>query len=342
MMEMGRRKWVWTDLPPRMKARKLASGKVLYYYQAGGKQIPLGANRISALEEWARLEAGGTKAALFPRITAIYRKSPAFTALAHSTRQHYVIALDNLDRAFKAFRLEQIEPKNVKDYIRKRSKKGAALFEKRVGSAFFNWAREEGHTNVDNPFRGVKFSRAESRGHPGGRRKVYVTDEQYRDVWKRGDEILQDAMDLALHTGQRPGDILKARRQDIEEVAIDGRPARVLWIVQEKTGEKVGISIEGELERVLQRVLSRERPVSSLYLIADRRGQRVLYNALNVRFRKARGNAAWQFRDIRAKTASDMPDLKKAQLLLGHAAETTTNIYRRARGTVVAPMNRKI
>lgn len=41
MNEVGRRKWVWLDLPPRMKARRLSSGKVLYYYQAGGKQIPL-------------------------------------------------------------------------------------------------------------------------------------------------------------------------------------------------------------------------------------------------------------------------------------------------------------
>jgi hypothetical protein len=79
-----------------------------------------------------------------------------------------------------------------------------------------------------------------------------------------------------------------------------------------------------------------------MYLICDRRGQRVLLQALEDRFRKARGDATWQFRDIRAKTSTDMPDLKKAQLLLGHANETTTTIYRRSKSAVVDPQERQI
>lgn len=317
-----------------MKPRVLASGKIRYYYQAGGKQIPLGSNLIAAKEEWARLEAGGANSERFPKVSALYRKA-MFESFSLSTRRHYAIALDNLDLAFKAFTLEQIEPKHVKEYMRRRTKKGAAVFEKRVGSAFFNWAREEGHTKAANPFRGVTFSKAEKRTFPTmGRRKVYVTDEQYGTVWSRGDAVLQDCMDLAYFSGQRVGDILKARRQDIA----DG----VLWIVQEKTGAKVGVKVEGELARVLERALGRERPIPSMYIIADRQGQRVAYNALNARFRKARGEQLWQFRDIRAKTATDIPDLRGAQLLLGHAAETTTTIYRRSAGEVVAPLERKI
>lgn len=319
-------------MPPRMKPRVLASGKVLYYYQAGGKQIPLGSNLVTAKEEWARLEAGGTQAAKFPQVTALFRIH--IRGFAKSTRDHYEGALDNLDLAFKAFTMEQIEPKHIKAYIRRRTKKGAALFEKRVGSAFFNWAREEGHTRVANPFHGVKFSKAERRGMPTGRRKRYVTDDEYRAVWQAGDEILRDCMDLAYYTGQRPSDVLKARRQDISDGA--------LWFAQEKTDARLGVTIKGELERIVQRVLARQRPVASVYLICDRKGQRVLYNALNARFIKARGSSSWQFRDIRAKTATDLPDLKKAQRLLGHTDETTTNIYRRSRGELVEPLERKI
>jgi integrase len=318
-----------------MKPRVLASGKILYYYQAAGKQIPLGSNLIAAKEEWARLERGGARANLFPKLTKLYRESETYLALSYSTKQHYRIALDNLSLTFKRFTLDQMEPRHVKAYMRKRSKKGAAIFEKRVGSAFFNWAREEGHTRAPNPFHGIKFSKAEKRTFkPIGRRTVYVTDAQYREVWARGDAILQDAMDLAYRTGQRPGDVLKARRQDI----IDG----VLWFVQQKTGAKVGVRVQGELQRVLERILARTRPVPSMYLIADRRGQRVLYNALNARFVAARGEAAWQFRDIRAKTSTDMPDLKKAQLLLGHTKETTTTIYRRSESDVQDPLERQI
>src|SRR5690606_10660928 len=133
---------------------------------------------------------------------------------------------------------------------------------------------------------------------------------------------------------QRPGDLLKMSRQDIR----DG----TLLVVQEKTGAKVPIRVEGRLKRVLERALARPRAIKSMYVIADKQGQRIKYNALNARFVKARKDAGveyWQFRDIRAKTASDIPDLKKAQGLLGHAKETTTTIYRRSKGTPVSPLD---
>lgn len=317
-----------------MKARKLASGKVLYYYQAGGKQLPLGANLQLALEKWAQHEGGSVAVGGFHRITAEYRKT--FGALAKSTRDHYRIALDNLDLAFKGFALEQIEPRHVKEYMRRRTKKGAARLEKRVLSAFFNWARENGHTSAPNPCFGIKFSKAEKRDYGIQTvRKVYVTDAEFQAVYGRADDTVKDAMDLALLTGQRPSDLLKARRQDISE--------GVLWIAQEKTGKRMGIKVEGELKGVLERIQGRERDVPSMYLLCDRQGQRLTYHALYARFRKALGDAKWQFRDIRAKAASDSPDLKRAQQLLGHETEqTTAAVYRRARGDVVSPLERKI
>jgi integrase len=328
--EMGRPKTAWLDLPPRMSARKLPSGKVLYYYQAQGKKRPLGANLIEAKREWLRLETGGMTNA-FASIAKQYREA-VFKDFAYGTKKRYESALRNLEVAFKGFSLEQIEPQDVKQYIRKRSKKVAAIFEKRVLSAFFTWARGEGITSVPNPCAGVKFSKSESKGFTTGKRKRYVTDAEFAAVHAKGDAILQDAMDLALLTGQRPGDILKAKRQDIKE--------GVLWVVQEKTGATVGIRVEDGLQRVIDRILARKRP--SMYLISDKRGQRIRYDTLNYKFTQARGDADWQFRDIRAKASTDSPTLKDAQLLLGHTDETTTNIYRRSKGTAVAPLKREV
>jgi integrase len=46
-----------------------------------------------------------------------------------------------------------------------------------------------------------------------------------------------------------------------------------------------------------------------------------------------------QFRDLRAKAASDIESLKKAQLLLGHTTEGMTEHYRRKRkGIKVSPV----
>ena len=297
-----------------------------------GKKIALGANRAAANEQWARLEGGGS-ADQFPHIVSRYHQT-TFEGHSLQTKRHYASALDKLMGAFKDFTLEQIEPKHVKEYMRRRTKKGAAIFEKRVLSTLFNWARGEGLTKAANPCRDIKFSKAEKRGfEPLGRRQRYVTNAEFDEVHARGDDILKDAMDLALLTGQRPSDLLKARRQDI----IDG----VLWVDQQKTGTRVGIRVEGALAVILERIQKRERAVQSLYLIADRRGQRVTYDALHVRFRKAVGDGGWQFRDIRAKAASDSPDLKRAQQLLGHANEqTTASVYRRMKGNVVAPLER--
>lgn len=64
------------------------------------------------------------------------------------------------------------------------------------------------------------------------------------------------------------------------------------------------------------------------------------YDTLNYKFTQARGDADWQFRDIRAKAATDSPSLKDAQLLLGHGDEATTTIYRRSKGAAVAPLKR--
>ena len=328
---MGREKKVWRNDPPRFQPRVMPSGKILYYYQAAGKKIPLGSNLVAAKAEWARLEAGH-HVKHFPEVAAEYRK--LFPGFALSTRTHYEGALRNLELTFRKFTLEQIKPHHVKTYIRQRTKKGAAMFEKRVLSALYEWARGEGITHAPNPCRGISFTKAERKMFAPKKPKVYVTDAMFDEVWGCGDEILQDAMDLALYTGQRPGDILSARRHDIA----DG----VLWFQQQKTGARVGVRVKGGLERVLGRILARPRPIQSLYLIADRHGQRLTYNALNARFCKARGTSSWQFRHIRTKASADSPSLKRAQQLLGHATETTTATSYRPRGEIVDPLERNL
>lgn len=318
-----------------MTAREMPSGKVLYYYQAAGKKIPLGADKAAALRLWAREDAGAIGSA-FLAVSDAYLEHLKPNLTPDSYR-HYEIALENLGLTFAKFRLEQLEPHHVRGYIRKRSKKGAALFEKRILSAMFNWARGEGITKAPNPCAGIKFSKSERKAIGQlGKSDRYVTDAEFAEVYGRALPILQDAMDLGLRTGQRPSDLLEMTRQDIK----DGE----LWIVQEKTGAKVGIRIEGKLKVALERMQARQRRVQSMYLIATDDGQRMTYDALNRQFVKARraamkeaGMATWQFRAIRAKAATDSPDIKRAQGLLGHASELTTAGYRRNKGIAVPP-----
>jgi integrase len=134
-------------------------------------------------------------------------------------------------------------------------------------------------------------------------RDRYVTDAEFQAVHPKADATLRDAMDLALLTGQRPADVLKMKREDIRDGA--------LFVAQNKTGAKRAIEVVGELAQVLERIAARKRERLSAFLVQDDNGRPLTMLAMRGRFDKARKAAgvAFQFRDIRAKTASDTGDL---------------------------------
>lgn len=317
-MDMGRPKKY--ALPPKMTARTLKSGKVLYYYQAKGKKIPLGSDIAAAKREWAKLDAPEIGNG-FTAIAERYRKE-ALPKKSFRTQKDQDGQLDRLIEAFKAFALDEIEPQHVRQYLDERSKKIAANREIALLSHLWNWARQRGLTALANPCSGVDKNDEQARDR-------YVTDEEYKAVYERADQTLKDAMDIALLTGQRASDVLRMTRQDIR----DG----CLWIKQHKTKARLRIEVVGELKAVIDRIGKRE--IGSMFLVADEKGQRITIWNLNKRFTKAKGDADWQFRDIRAKAATDSKTLKGAQQLLGHASETTTaDVYRRVKGNKVKPL----
>ena len=198
--------------------------------------------------------------------------------------------------------------------------------EKALLSHVFNSASEWGYTDSPNPCAGVK-------GHRETGRDRYVEDAEYRAVYERAHFTVQDAMDLAYLTGQRPADVLKMQRSDVRDGA--------LWITQGKTGKKLRIEVTGELAAVITRIQNRPRKAAGLALIQDEKGQRLTHFALRSRFDNAREAAGvnFQFRDIRAKAATDAEDLEYAQKLLGHKHQTMTQHYTRNRkGDRIKPL----
>lgn len=115
-----------------------------------------------------------------------------------------------------------------------------------------------------------------------------------------------------------------------------------LCLSQNKTGRPLRIAIVGELKDLIERILAREhRVMGGDALLQDGNGQRLTDGALRTRFNKAREAAgvSFQFRDIRAKTATDTGDLARAQKLLGHKSRAMTEHYTRNRkGDQVSPL----
>jgi integrase len=171
-------------------------------------------------------------------------------------------------------------------------------------------------------------------------RKVYIENVQFDAVYAKAGQPLRDAMDLAYLTGQRPSDVLRMDETDLR----DG----LLSVRQAKTGAKVRMAISPALDALIERIRTRKRGygVYATRLIVDAKGRPLSLGRLQDAFVRARDAAgiepaAFQFRDLRAKAASDKTesgDIRQAQRQLGHSTVTTTEGYVRDRlGAKVTP-----
>ncbi|MBG6074013.1 MULTISPECIES: tyrosine-type recombinase/integrase [unclassified Polaromonas] len=324
---MGRRRASNFDDPPRFHRK----GTVWYHVSGTSPRLwtKLSSDRAEALRLWAQREGvredESTK--LFSVVARRYVRE-VYPTKSIQTRLDNDKELANLSKVFAHMPIDAIEPMHIRQYmdIRGQVAKVRANREKALFSHLFNKAREWGYTATQNPCQGVK-------GFKESGRSRYITDVEFDQVKAQAHITVVDAMDLALLTGQRPADVLKLKRTDIRDGA--------LWIVQNKTGARLGIEITGELAATIARINERPRLAISDYLIQDENGQPLTQCALRSRFDKARmlAKVDFQFRDIRAKAATDIGDLAHAQKLLAHKNRDMTEHYVRSRmGDRVKPV----
>ena len=324
---MGRQRSTNRDLPRGMTRK----GRFFYHVTTTTprKWTPLGAVKAIALLAWARIEGAEPDPTVktFEAIAARYA-SQVIPGKALRTQVDNLKELERLKAVFGRVQIEHIKPHHVREYLDRRgeSAKARANREKALLSHVFNKAREWGYTDAPNPCQGVKGFRELGRDR-------YVTDAEFQAVRAKAHPTVQDAMDVALLTGQRPADVLKIRRENLR----DG----VLWVVQNKTGVKRAIEVTGELQQVIERINARPRQRTGPMLIQDDNGKALGTFALRSRFDKARDAAgvSFQFRDIRAKAATDTGDLAHSQLPLGHKRREMTEHYVKRRiGERVKPL----
>lgn len=335
---MGRRS-PRTNAVHNLRERRRGN-KTYYFYDHGGKprrEEPLGTNYAMAIKRWAEIEGADAATAApvtqFKAVVEAYRREVVPTKAERTQRDN----MRELGKLLEFFDdppgpLEAIEPIHVKQYMRWRKDAPVrATREKALLSHVWNWAREQGYTAQPNPCAGIKGKKAG--------RDVYIEDDAYKAIRDKGDTTLQDAMDLAYLCGQRPADTLKMTEMDIR----DGS----LFVRQGKTQTPLRIEVTGELAEVIERIKVRKQamPIYNTRLVVNKKGRTIGVHALSERFRKAReaaGIEGVQFRDLRAKAATDKADtshdVRQAQKQMGHASVTTTELYiRRRRGEKVTP-----
>jgi len=130
-------------------------------------------------------------------------------------------------------------------------------------------------------------------------------------------------------------------------------PGGILRVRQGKTQEKLRIVIEGLLAelileiRAYKREIERETKLYAMSLLVNEEGKALTKAMLRDRFDDARAaanvpKADFQFRDLRAKAATDIDEqrgTRDAQSLLGHSTESmTANYIRHKVGKKIRPL----
>lgn len=330
--------------------------------------MPLGSDYIMAVRKWSEISAEHVKAGSIVTFRAVAESyvREVLPLKAKATQDLNMRELANLYKFFddRNEPMESIAPTMIHQYLKWRvkwtveakrkqnaervaagkapvkitGKEGQvpANREKALFSHIWNFARESGLTKLANPCAGIK-------GFTEDGRDVYIEDDILAIVYEHAEPPLQDAIDLAYLTGQRPADVLKTSRADIKDGA--------LLVQQNKTGKKVRFVIEGDLHDLIERIKGKK--VSSLRLISSEAGTPLTKYELRGAFDRARDAAVaahphreaeirgFQFRDLRAKAGTDTEEVSgmaAAQDQLGHSTATMTAHYvRHRRGKLIKP-----
>lgn len=321
---MGRRRTTDLHLPPRMRSRNGS-----YFYDdkrsgAGGGWINLGRDYGVALMRWAELEGKPRES---PRTIAHavgHYMETAGKDLAESTRAGYARSAARIIAVFGAMDLDALEPAQVYRYLQEQgnvqANRDVALL-----SVVFKMARAWGWYRGDNPCAKVPRNRERPRDR-------YVTDEELALLLQHaGHPMIRCIIELAYLIGQRQDDVLTIRVADLSD---DG-----IYIEQGKTGKRQVFAWSPALRQVVDEALSIGRRAKRVYLFESRNGERYTgdgFRAMWRRVKLAAGLADVQFRDLRAKTASD--DEQGAQHRLGHADGRVTQRHYIRRASRVKPI----
>lgn len=341
---MGRKPSTNLNLPPHMRKRTQRSGRIFYYLDTGEKprkEIPLGDDYIVALRKYSELhQIAKVAAPKFGDVITRYEVE-VLPKLATSTQATHRSDMKHLRASFQDAPLDQIRPMHIEKLLSKHKDKPTTANRcKRLFSALWNKARGWGYTDLENPCTGIE-------GHSLGKRQVYVTDEVFDAVRAAASEPLRDALDFAYLTGQRPGDALKVRLDDIE--------GGTLAIDQDKTGKRLRIEITGQLAELIARIQVKKAGHKTVHgqLLMARDGKPLTKQILRDHFAKAKEAAAakrpdlaeaikeFWFYDLRAKAADDTSSQRGEQAasdLLGHDSPRTTRKHYLRRGKIVVPV----
>lgn len=306
-----------------------------YFRSSGGKAQHLGRDLGEALTQYGQLIGGQWSGRTLGDVIDRYRVEVLPLKRSEHTRKNEAGQLDRLKRVFGDLLPDSVTTQHCYQYAdRRRDRAGrqvpsAARHEIALLGHVFAKAIRWG-VATHNPVRAVE---KEAKSHS----KRYVTDEDFQSVYSCATERMQIAMDLALLTGLRRGDLLALTRANLTKEGI--------IVDTSKTGAGLLIEYTPELSAVIERAKRIKPQLGSAYLLRTRSGSGYSAHGFAANWKRTVAKAvekhkiaAFTFHDLRRKSASDSASVQEAQERLGHSSEAVTRRFYIAKPVRVRPL----
>ncbi len=296
-------------------------GKTFWYHRRTGERLPDDevARTARVLDINRSLDEGWADETV-PRslrdLISQYRASPDFLELAPSTRRGYMTYLDMLARAYPTTPAASIDRAclyEIRDALADTPR--AANLTLSLMSILLRFAVDRGW-RADNPAVRVKKLRGGKSYEPWPETAIerFRAGANLRMVW---------AVEIALYTGQRQGDVLGMQWRHIRDGLIS--------VAQAKTGERLSIPIHRDLAVVLDQI-----PRDHLAIVHTERGSPYTSSGFRSTFRKELsrlGLVGLQFHGLRHTAGVKLAEAgctdRELMAILGHRTASMVTRYTR-------------
>jgi integrase len=225
--------------------RNVAKGRIYYRYRRDGLRIPLPCDPMSHefMEAYQRTHKSFENGNVTPRaapgtigaLVEAFKKSAEFTCLKPRVRMLYLSNLDLIVDRLGKFPAQKLTRRVVlewQDSLSETPAKANNLIKSL--SRIYSFGINRGMV-TQNPATGVKKLKI-------GEWRPWTLDEVGK-FKEKAPAAMRLAFHLGLFTGQRLGDVIKMRWDQIHDDGIE--------VTQEKTGEKIWVPLHQELKAVL-------------------------------------------------------------------------------------------
>ncbi|TRC78555.1 integrase [Mesorhizobium sp. WSM4310] len=237
--------------------RKLADGSTRVYHYAwrGGPKIEAKPHTEAFALEYAKLKALATPKIVETLETLIDRftgpedkRNPDFLALADTTQTDHLYAFRLIKEKWPKLPVRLTQQKGMKAEIRKWHRSFAAN-PRKADKLLFSLSKVFSYAVADelidkNPCTGIE------RLYNGSRRESVWSQEQIKAFRAGAPAHLLLAFEMALHTGQRQGDLLSRSWKDYDGIYLQFR--------QSKGGKKLKVRVHSKLKAMLD-VLDKDK-----------------------------------------------------------------------------------